>query len=347
MNTFQNSIGPTTRLFLVLCGLLLFAVAAPTLSRVSAPASIPDSLTKQPPTINALRPGAAQTIYKPRCDRPRDADEFSLCQNLEAMRIADRNFWVGLLGALAVVATLFFTARAAEAATRAARAAEASVDQTRNDAAEQSERFREQIATATDSVNAAVALATAASAANEIANDALNWERRPWLRADLIQGDELATFRVREDDIVTPIKLRLHNHGRSPAEYDVIFTSYAGTKYKKPSELPRLLAWKEGFLENPFKSIIFPGETITLGPYLVENKRGQYDKIVPGGGKPDLITSSVACAVYYCLPSGERVFETSHVHTWDILGPSGDPQEGQENWKEKFYLRAPHGHHVT
>ncbi|WP_148287934.1 DUF6471 domain-containing protein [Rhodopseudomonas sp. B29] len=71
------------------------------------------------------------TPYDPHCDSPKGHDESDLCEQRRMSKAAEEAAWwaafqskLGLAGFVAVLASLFFTGRAAHAAARAARAAE-------------------------------------------------------------------------------------------------------------------------------------------------------------------------------------------------------------------------------
>jgi hypothetical protein len=88
--------------------------------------------TPQVPTPTPAAPAAARaSVYKPVCDPAPSREDAEYCQAAKAAEAASQSarwglgqFVVGVLGVIAVVLTLWFTKRAAEAAAKAARVAE-------------------------------------------------------------------------------------------------------------------------------------------------------------------------------------------------------------------------------
>ena len=98
----------------------------PANTRASNPAPAPS------PTL-PVKPESP--VYKYSCQRPENAEQENLCIERQAVVVsenqalwAERTFWIGLFGTLAVIATFGINAVATSASSRSAKAAEAAAD---------------------------------------------------------------------------------------------------------------------------------------------------------------------------------------------------------------------------
>lgn len=240
---------------------------------------------ERPPPPSNLAANQAET-YQPTCEAPKSREDASFCQEVAANRIAGRNFWLTIVGTIAVVLSLVFTGWAAVAAGRAAKAAESSVEDARKDAAEQVTRFNDQLKVARTGANAARALAVTSDKT-----------AKRQLRAYLnVRG---ASFGL-DDDGKPIFTILIINHGQTPAK-DVLIYAKAGVYpwLADPSDRPHL--------DEPLQ---FP---VSVQPKDASNFPVRTSKALNAFERKVAISGEVARLLVYGRVEYEDVFGERHV----------------------------------
>jgi hypothetical protein len=190
--------------------------------------------------------------YRAICDQPKDVDHADLCQQWRMAEAAERQLWLTALGLAFISLTLFFTARAAIAASRAA------------DAARQG---------------------------NKISRNLFVAEQRPWVSIEINLSGAL-TFN--SEEVLLPLKLKIENIGRSPAESVRRELHLMPNKEAAKVELQKIsrdeLA-KQFTEDDPPGDLMFPGEQ----PEIEKKFRIRKDRL---SGVTEISPAFIGCITY-------------------------------------------------
>lgn len=243
---------------------------------------------------------AAENVTQQAC---RD-DKGQACQTMIAISAARASehmvdlgiwqFWTSLAGIVFVALTLRETRVSVAASARAARAAESSVEDSRADAAEQAERFKQQMKTMGESV--------------KVARESVIYRDRPWLKVTATLNSDLI---FTESTVSVEMSARIENVGYGPATFIVtdwdMFAS-AGDAWEymsKTTERKRVSVFEHG-------SVMFPQSDTTFkfdGLLPISDFMQACDKAVTDAEFSELAERSAApcvvVGVQYAIPGDQ------------------------------------------
>ncbi len=173
------------------------------------------------------------------------------------------------------------------------------------------------------------------------ANRLARLERRPWLSVKLRHTGEELEYRPRPEEryTVTPITVEITNHGGQPA----IFTdANQPVKGIEDFDQEQCSIWRN-FKENPFKEVIFPGQTIQktiLFQTSLDLVESSYLGQMPMVPDQFVLSGGLHIGVVYVdADHKEMKARTMVLVRWTTFVPKAIFRE-DDSWKSKFSFHS-------